>query len=180
MRTVAESCISAGVGLTESRAPPIFTETSTKDAPAIIQAGPVAPDERIQLIDILRGFALFGILLVNLELFSYPVQQLLLGSGELMTPADRLAAWGIQVLAESKFYPIFAFLIGLGFALQVQRSETRGTHFVPLYLRRLLVLFLIGLAHAALIWVGDILVLYAVLGAILLLYRNHSPSALLR
>ena len=179
MRTVAEFCISAGVGLTECRAPPIFTETSTKDAPAIIQAGPVAPDERIQLIDILRGFALFSILLVNLELFSHPVQQLALGHGDLTALADRLTVWGIQLFANSKFYPIFSFLFGLGFALQIQRAEARGSRFVPIYLRRLLILLLIGLVHAIFFWVGDILVLYAVLGTILLLFRRRSPRTLL-
>jgi uncharacterized protein len=136
--------------------------------------------ERIQVIDILRGFALFGILLVNMELFSHPVQQVMLGHDELAAFPDRLAAWGIKLLAETKFYPIFSFLFGVGFALQILRAEQRGTRFVPFYLRRLFVLLLIGMAHAIFVWVGDILVLYAILGAILLLFfRRRAPRTLL-
>lgn len=140
---------------------------------------PVAVSERIQIIDILRGFALFGILLVNMHLFSHPVQELLIGYGDVGPLFDRAAAWVIQALAESKFYPIFSFLFGLGFALQLQRAEGRGAPFVPLHVRRLFILLLIGLAHAALIWVGDILVLYATLGVLLLFFRNRSPRTLL-
>ena len=150
------------------------------DHPSVKRAGPVALAERIQTIDILRGFALFGILLVNMHLFSYPVQELLIGYDEAGPLLDRVAALGIQVFAESKFYPIFSFLFGLGFALQIQRAEERGSPFIPLYLRRLCILLLIGLAHAAFVWVGDILVLYAVLGVTLLLFfRKRSPRALL-
>ena len=134
------------------------------------RVGPVARTERIQVIDILRGFALFGILLVNMELFSHPVQQAIFGLKEWTTLADRLAVWGIRFLAEGKFYSLFSFLFGLGFALQILRAEERGTRFVPFYLRRLLILLLIGLAHGIFLWTGDILVLYAILGALLLLF----------
>ncbi|MYB76273.1 MAG: DUF418 domain-containing protein [Chloroflexi bacterium] len=148
--------------------------------PAVERGGPVPLSERIPSIDILRGFALFGILLVNMHLFGFPAQELLVGSEESGPLLDRIAAWGIQVFAESKFYPIFSFLFGLGFALQIQRAEARGTRFVPFYLRRLFILLLIGVAHAVFIWVGDILVLYALLGAILLLFfRKRSPRTLL-
>ncbi len=150
------------------------------DHPSVERVQPVALSERIQTIDILRGFALFGILLVNLHLFSHPVQELLTGYGEVGALLDRIAALGIQIFAESKFYPIFSFLFGLGFALQFQRAEERGTPCLPLYARRLSILLLIGLAHAVFVWVGDILVLYAVLGAILLLFfRKRSPHTLL-
>lgn len=150
------------------------------DHPSVERVEPVALSERIQTIDILRGFALFGILLVNLHLFSHPVQELLIGYDDVGPLLDRIVALGIQVFAESKFYPIFSFLFGLGFALQVQRTEERGSPFLPLYARRLFILLLIGLAHAVFVWVGDILVLYAVLGAILLLFfRKRSPRTLL-
>ena len=158
----------------------MVSERKTASESSVEQIGPAALSERIQVIDTLRGFALFGILLVNMHLFSHPVQELLIGYDDVGPLLDRVAAWGIQVLAESKFYPIFSFLFGLGFALQIQRAEERGASFVPLYLRRLFILLLIGLAHAAFVWVGDILVLYAVLGAILLLFfRKRSPRTLL-
>lgn len=150
-------------------------ETAAGPRPA-----PVTRSERIQVIDILRGFALLGILLVNMELFSHPVQQVILGLKEYATQVDRLAVWGIRILAEGKFYSLFSFLFGLGFALQIQRAEARGTGFVPFYLRRLFILLLIGLAHAILLWVGDILVLYAIIGTILLLlFRRRAPRTLL-
>lgn len=152
----------------------------TVNDPAVARGGPVSRSERIPTIDILRGFALCGILLVNMHLFGFPAQELLIGTEETGSLLDRIAAWGIQVFAESKFYPIFSFLFGLGFSLQIQRAEARGTRFVPFYLRRLFILLLIGAAHAVFIWVGDILVLYALLGAILLLFfRRRSPRTLL-
>jgi len=144
------------------------------------RAGPVAQSDRIQVIDILRGFALLGILLVNMELFSHPVQHVFFGPKEWTGQADQLAVWGIRFLAEGKFYSLFSFLFGLGFALQIQRAEARGTRFVPFYLRRLFILLLIGLAHAIFLWTGDILVLYAVTGAVLLLFfRRRAPRTLL-
>ncbi len=155
------------------------TEGQPESAAAAPQAGPVARAERIQVIDVLRGFALLGILLVNMELFSNPVQQAIFGLKE-WSGVDRLAVWGIRFLAEGKFYSLFSLLFGIGFALQIQRAETRGTTFVPFYLRRLGILLLIGLAHAIFIWTGDILVLYALVGAILLLlFRRRSPRTLL-
>ena len=155
------------------------TESQSEGA-AAPRAGPVARAERIEVIDILRGFALLGILLVNMELFSHPVQQVFFGPKEWTSVVDRLAEWGIRFLAEGKFYSLFSFLFGLGFALQIQRAEARGTRFVPFYLRRLFILLLIGLAHAIFIWTGDILVLYAVMGAVLLLlFRRRAPRTLL-
>lgn len=153
-------------------------ELAARSAPD--RAGPVAQSERIQVIDILRGFALLGILLVNMELFSHPVQQAIFGLKEWTSIADRLAVWGIRFLAEGKFYSLFSLLFELGFALQILRAEERGTRFVPFYLRRLFILLLIGLAHAILLWTGDILVLYALIGAIMLLFfRRRAPRTLL-
>jgi uncharacterized protein len=139
---------------------------------------PVKAQERIQTIDVLRGFALFGILLVNMGLFHSSLYQLLLGS-PWTSAADRAAQWFIHAFAEGKFYTIFSFLFGLGFALQLERAEARGARIVPTYARRLLVLLLIGLAHAILLWFGDILVTYALLGFVLLLFRKRHPRTLL-
>ena len=156
------------------------TEGLSESAAATPRAGPAARSERIEVIDILRGFALLGILLVNMELFSQPVQQVIFDPKEWAGQADRLAVWGVRFFAEGKFYSLFSFLFGLGFALQIQRAEARGTSFVPFYLRRLFVLLLIGVAHAILLWVGDILVLYAIAGTILLLlFRRRAPRTLL-
>jgi uncharacterized protein len=142
-------------------------------------AAPTAPSQRIQTIDILRGFAIFGILLVNMALFNQTLYALAFNLGDPGGALDRLARWGIMFLAEGKFYSIFAFLFGLGMAIQYRRAQDHGTRFVPLFLRRMVVLLGIGLIHAYLFWIGDILILYAVLGVVLLLFRNCRPRTLL-
>lgn len=143
------------------------------------QAAPVQQTERIQTIDILRGFALFGILTVNMYLFSHPFQDYLLPPPDLPW-YDRLATWLVHMFSEGKFYPLFSLLFGLGFAIQLERARARGGGFVPLYLRRMLVLFGFGLFHAYFIWIGDILTLYAVLGVFLLFFtRVRRPRTLL-
>jgi len=142
-------------------------------------AAPVAPSQRIQIIDILRGFAIFGILLVNMALFNHAIYAAALNLVNPANALDQLARWGITFFAEGKFYSIFAFLFGLGLAIQYRRAQEHGTGFVPFFLRRMGVLLGIGLIHAYLFWIGDILTLYALLGAVLLLFRNCHPKTLL-
>ena len=142
-------------------------------------AGPASPWERIQVVDMLRGFALFGILLVNMALFKVPVSFEHLSATSLVNVPDRLAALAIELLADGKFFTLFSFLFGLGFSIQMIRARRRAGRFVGRYVRRLLVLLVIGLAHVTLIWFGDILVTYALLGLLLVLFRNRSPRALL-
>ncbi|MBN2118109.1 MAG: DUF418 domain-containing protein [Anaerolineales bacterium] len=140
---------------------------------------PVQQTERIQLVDILRGFALFGILLVNMMLFTRPVQSIILPMDPATPWYDYAAEWLVHFLGESKFYSLFSLLFGLGLTLLMERIEARGGRFVPLYLRRLLVLLGIGVVHAVLIWVGDILIVYAIFGLLLLLFRKAKPRTLL-
>jgi uncharacterized protein len=92
---------------------------------------------------------------------------------------DRAVYLLIRVLGEGKFYSLFSFLFGLGLALQTERLEARGAAFFGLYLRRLIVLFVIGIAHAYLLWAGDILHMYALLGFLLVLFRRCAPKTLL-
>ncbi|MBP7745568.1 MAG: DUF418 domain-containing protein [Phycisphaerae bacterium] len=149
---------------------------------AVVPLAPVAPigaDERIMVVDVLRGFALFGILLVNMAFFTSPVYIVMLETPWWTAPADRIAETGIRWLAEGKFYVLFSFLFGLGMALQMGRVEARGGRFVRLYVRRLCVLLGIGLCHALLLWYGDILTLYACLGFPLLLFRRRTDRTLL-
>lgn len=145
------------------------------------QAGlaPVQQAERIQIVDILRGFALFGILLVNMGLFSHPFQSILVPADPATPWYDRAAEWLVHFLAEGKFYAMFSLLFGLGMVLLMERIEARGRRFVPFYVRRLLALLLIGLVHAFLIWPGDILIIYALLGFPLILFRKARPRILL-
>lgn len=130
---------------------------------------PITAQERIETLDILRGFAIFGILIVNWSTdLLWDVDP---GSGWTAGFADRVAYWGILFLADEKFWPLFAFLFGLGFAVQMERAEARGRRIAPLYSRRLLVLFLIGAAHFILTD-RDIVFMYAILGFLLLPLRR--------
>lgn len=142
-------------------------------------AGPTPVAERIEVLDILRGFAIFGILLVNMTYYNSPVYLIVTDLKLWSGTADQVTQWLIRFLAEGKFYSLFSFLFGLGLALQMGRAEIYGTPFVPLYVRRLFVLLLIGGLHATLLWPGDILAPYALLGFLLLLFRNRKPKTIL-
>lgn len=136
---------------------------------------PAAPESRFVNLDILRGFALLGILSANLPIFSlfYSLYEPFSFPG--LSGADRAAEWFVRTFAEGSFYPIFSFLFGLGFALQLRK----GAGALPVFRRRLLILLGIGLVHAVLIWYGDILVSYALLGFVLILFRNRKDRTLL-
>jgi len=88
---------------------------------------PVAADERIETLDVLRGFALFGILTVNMAWFSWPVEYMMMRQQLWETRADVIADWIVRFLAEGKFYPLFAFLFGLGDL----NSPTSASRFPP-------------------------------------------------
>ncbi|MFN7141269.1 MAG: DUF418 domain-containing protein [Limisphaerales bacterium] len=152
-----------------------------EDAPPIIgshplpPAAPVQPHERIELLDVLRGFSLFGILLVNMALFSYPSYYLFAGVRPGTMAIDLWADQIVQFFAAAKFYPLFSFLFGVGIALQLLRAEARGRSFAGPHLKRMLVLLLIGIIHAFLIWEGDILMAYAIGGIILMAFWKRKP-----
>jgi uncharacterized protein len=133
--------------------------------------GPVAPASRIVEVDIIRGFALFGVLLVNMYGF---------GADSIAwnLPIDQLAFAIMRVFFESKSWTLFSMLFGFGFAVQLQRAHTLGFRIFPIYLRRLAVLFALGAAHA-LLYDGDILMLYAELGLWLLVVRRLPTRKLL-
>ncbi len=116
-------------------------------------ASPVQPGERIAFVDILRGFAIFGILVANMAGFSGYAPFLQDGQAVI----DGVVLVLIRLFITAKFYSLFSFLFGWGLSVQMARARERGTKFTPLYLRRLLVLLLIGIVHGVLIWSGDIL-----------------------
>lgn len=143
-------------------------------------ARPIAMTDRIELLDIVRGFALYGVLLANLVWVSQEVAVAPAQIAELSTaPIDRAVRYAIQFFVDGKFYTLFTFLFGVGFAVQLVRREARGAAVIPFYLRRLGVLFLIGVAHAYFLWYGDILHHYALFGFFLLGARRHSNRSLL-
>jgi len=152
---------------------------TTTDLAAKPTLAPVQQAERIQIVDILRGFALFGILFVNMAFFSHPFQAVLFPTDPALPWYDRGAKWLIYFAGEGKFYSLFSLLFGLGLTLLMERIQARGGRFVPLYLRRLIVLLAIGAIHAFLIWTGDILIMYALIGFPLILFRKAKPRTLL-
>jgi len=130
---------------------------------------------RIELVDIIRGFAVIGIFLVNVP------EMLGTGYGFVSEYAgsDALIRLLYDMFVQTKFYTIFAFLFGLSFYLFMQSAERRGLGARKLMARRLLLLAVVGLAHGVLLWYGDILLPYALLGFILLLFHKRSPAATL-
>lgn len=138
---------------------------------------PSPSSRRIRDVDALRGFALFGIVLVNVEVMAGPYSA---GAEPSASTADQVAAWLVTALVSGKFYLLFAFLFGYSFTLQARAAERDGAGFAARHLRRVLCLFLLGLAHAVLLFPGDILMTYAVLGLVLFAVRNADPRKLVR
>lgn len=132
---------------------------------------PIAATERIEAMDVLRGFALLGILLMNLEGFVGPVMASATGLDPALTGMDRTVDLLIYVLVQGKFYTLFSLLFGMGFAVMSQRAEQAGRPFAGVYWRRGLVLLTIGIVHALFIWAGDILMMYALCSFLLLAFR---------
>jgi uncharacterized protein len=143
------------------------------------RVGPITSAERILYIDILRGMALFGILAANMRGFNAPAD--VYGNIKVLFhgTADVIAQGFIDIFIQGKFVTLFSFLFGLGFAVQLTRAEARGARFMSFYPRRLMALALFGLIHGILIWWGDILLMYALAGSLLLFFRNRQQKTLL-
>lgn len=144
------------------------------------EAEPIATSHRELLPDALRGFALFGILMVNIMSFAGGLDGGSLGAFTAATTApDRVVVALVAFLAEYKFYPIFSFLFGYGFALFWRKARLRGADTDRLFARRVGFMAVLGIAHGVLIWFGDILSRYALV-ALLLKGRLHfGPKRLL-
>ncbi|MGW2153402.1 DUF418 domain-containing protein [Nonomuraea sp. NPDC001699] len=126
---------------------------------------------RVQEIDAVRGFALAGILVANIGFLADPGYAL---SGAMPAP-DGPVALAVTAFVLTKFYIIFSFLFGYSFTLQMRAAERAGASVRARTLRRCLALFVIGVAHGLLLWIGDILTLYAALGVVLLALRGLKP-----
>src|SRR5918912_1719513 len=143
------------------------------------QLSPISLQERIEILDVLRGLAVCGILIGNVQWFSgYGMMPPALARQSLF--ADQVTHFLVHFFVEGKFYSIFSFLFGFGFALQISRAEERGDTKASLFKRRLFWLLVIGLAHAYLLWAGDILSIYALMGFLLIPFRKKTDAALLK
>lgn len=130
---------------------------------------------RVLAADALRGLALFGICMVNAWYYADPLGASGVPSPVIDTAAGDVTRFVIALLFEGKFYPLFAFLFGYSFALMHDASVRADADFAARMRRRLWGLFIIGIAHGVVLWPGDILTTYAILGFILLAWQPRRP-----
>lgn len=138
---------------------------------------PKPPVEREAPVDALRGLALLFILLVNMEFYAQPID---VGWSQYAAPYDRAATFLLTAVFQLKSYLLFALLFGYSLTLQIRSADEGGRRFLRPYLRRLAGLFALGVLHGTLFFVGDILMIYAILGLGLLPARRLSDRGLLR
>jgi uncharacterized protein len=141
---------------------------------------PVSLTERSDILDVLRGFALLGILMDNIFGFTGWGYMLQATRESLSTwPADGILGLLELTFVKGKFYSLFSLLFGIGFSIILIRNEQRGVNPLKIFYRRLFILLLIGAAHMFFLWEGDILFLYALIGLFLPLFRKCSDKAIL-
>ncbi|CEG26044.1 DUF418 domain-containing protein [Bacillus sp. B-jedd] len=139
---------------------------------------PTGGTARIISLDAMRGIAILGIYLVNMLSFHSPY--MLINPLEYWNHGiDRYFYIFIDIFAQASFYPLFSMLFGYGLMLMKERSKAKGKNFYPVVIRRLFFLLCIGIVHAFLIWPGDILITYAVIGFLALFFLRLSGKALL-
>ena len=152
---------------------------TTANTPKASPSGPISPKTRIMGIDVARGFALLGILMVNVTFFSEPFLAFAHGVPHPEPLIDKLVYWFTALFCTGKFYPLFSTLFGAGVAIMLNSARQSGRSFSWLYLRRMMLLGLFGIAHILLLWSGDILLLYSMVGLSMLLLSRASPKVLL-
>ena len=152
--------------------------SSSSDTSQALQ--PVNKSERMEILDILRGFAILGIFMANLHhmtAFGFlPADEKLLVPGAAMNGAG---LFFLNMFVDGKFYSLFSLLFGVGFAILYMRAKEKGKSFVPLFISRIGWLLVIGLFHSFIIWAGDILAVYAFTAVLLIPFRNANNKILL-
>jgi uncharacterized protein len=142
-------------------------------------AEPVPARERILTLDVIRGFALLGIFIMNMPAFN--TSYFAGADGSHLWPAwyDRGAETLRDVLFSGKFNSMFSMLFAIGFTIQLGRLEERDpAHAKAIYLRRIFWLFVFGAIHTCVFWTGDVLHIYALLGLVLLALRRMPDKVL--
>ena len=145
--------------------------------PAEGSFSPLREENRIVSLDVIRGVALLGVLLMNLHYhFSGPVERYMQSPhpspGVLNHVVDNL----LRFLVEGKAMTLFCMLFAVGLAIQLERYEAKGGgHFWAFAWRRMAALFAIGVLHVVLLWEGDILAVYALAGVLLFPFLRRTP-----
>lgn len=143
-------------------------------------AMPVKSSERYAVLDVLRGLALLGIILANFPEFSlYTFLKSEVTGAMPSAGIDRTVRYLQYIFIDGKFYTIFSILFGIGFSIIISNAMKKGADGFRIFYRRMLVLLCIGFLHLMLLWSGDILMLYALLGMLLPAFRNVSDKRLL-
>jgi uncharacterized protein len=127
---------------------------------------PLSSTERDTSLDLLRGFALAGVLL------TFCITDVRSAPGYTETFLDQLIDWPKYILIETRMYTMLIIIFGIGFHVQLEKAKRKGVSFVPFFLRRVLGLIILGFLHAIFLSTRDILMFYGIAGAILLLLRN--------
>jgi uncharacterized protein len=142
---------------------------------------PVSQSERIISIDLLRGVAVLGILIMNIQSFSMPSAAYINPTAYGDLSGLNKWVWIIShLLASGKFMGLFSILFGAGVLLFTSRADLKGLNSAVLHYRRMAWLLIFGLMHAYLLWMGDILVSYSLCGMLVFLFRKKRPQVLLR
>ena len=150
--------------------------TDTLPAPALPLSGPVAPSERVGSIDVIRGFAVLGILTMNIINFALPATARLNPTIAGGFTGLNFVVWIVGYFCfDEKMITLFSMLFGAGLLLMTERAERRGGQAAKLFYRRSGILLLIGLLHAYLLYEGDILFTYALCGMLVYPLRRQSP-----
>lgn len=150
-------------------------EDSSTDLPCQ-PAAPVVQNERIRSLDVLRGFALFGVLTMNMQAFADVFSTYMNPSAAGEISNLNFTVWCFNhVIADAKFITIFSMLFGAGIILMSERAEARTGRSAGIHYRRMGWMILFGIAHAILLWTGDILFHYGTLGLIAYLFRRFRP-----
>ncbi len=140
---------------------------------------PIKTNSRIEIIDVWRGFAIFGIFVVNIVIMNSTFLNQDEFAKQWTSDIDQIAERILQLFFYTKFFPIFSFLFGLGIAMQaIKRVEENGDS-VSFFVRRMLILFFFGVFHIVFLWSGDVLNLYAILGLLTLFMLKKSNNTIL-
>ncbi len=133
--------------------------------------------QRNTTVDIIRTVALFGICIVNLPFLGVDFNQ---QTEVSLSMADKTVIFLVESLFQNKFFLLFSFIFGWGFQVQINSAKKNSINFSKRYFRRLIGLAALGFLHAFLVFAGDILILYAILGLFLWPFRNTPSKILLR
>lgn len=141
---------------------------------------PVKTSERFVILDALRGFALLGICMANFPEFSlYTFLSPEAAAAMPTSVADTITRYLLYIFVDGKFYTLFSLLFGIGFSIIIRNAERKGANGFRIFYRRMGMLLLFGFLHLMFIWSGDILMLYALLGLSLPLFRHVSDKKLI-